>query len=96
MNNDELDNLIESHESGTEALRPDFRIYDDILDLGKGFYAVSLNEKWGCLDYKGDLITYILYDFVTLDEYQYGMFCLICGHEGMYYIYVRVGWFLQY
>lgn len=64
--------------------RVELGIYDYILDLSEGYFAISLNGRWGCLNWLGHPIAPLLYDFVTVDEYEYGHICLVCGHSGYY------------
>lgn len=82
MNNEELFLHIETKTNCQQSISSEF---DDVIDLGEGYYAVTKNNKWGCVNFDGSLITPILYDFVYLDEYEYGRFCLICGHDGYFY-----------
>lgn len=78
MNNEELFQYIETKASILSG-------FDDIVNLGEGYYAVTKNNKWGCVSFDGSLIVPTLYDFVCLDEYDYACFCLICGHDGYFY-----------
>lgn len=59
-------------------------VFDCILDICDGYFAVSSNGKWGAIDFNGVNIAPIIYDFVTVDEYDYGHICLVCGRSGFY------------
>lgn len=82
MNNEELFQYIEAKANRKQSISSEF---DDIVDLGEGYYGVINNDKWGCISFDGCPIAPILYDFVYLEEFDDGRFCLICGHDGYFY-----------
>lgn len=86
MNNEELYHYIEeSTNNPHNIINFVHNGFDQTIDLGEGFHAISQNGKWGAISFDNTIIAPILYDFVYLDEFEYAHFCLVCGHNGYFY-----------
>lgn len=51
----------------------------------EGVICVTDGKKWGAMTFEGNPIIPIVYDFVEIDEYEYGSLWIVCGKNGYHY-----------
>lgn len=52
----------------------------------EGIICVTNGSKWGAMTFENVPIIPILYDFIDIDEYEYGAMWIVCGRDGYHYM----------
>ena len=52
----------------------------------EGVVYVTNGRRWGAMDFEGNPIIPVEYDFIDVDEYEYGHLWIVCGRDGYHYL----------
>lgn len=69
-----------------EKIIVDYGVYDDIIQVSKGkYYKVEKDNKYGIIDYKGNIIIPTTYEYITISSVQNEKECVfVCELENKY------------